>query len=128
VPTRLSLYLHLLLDVLERRYRTAQDTVARSHWQMIWLLAQGSTSAQVAVVTGDTINGVRRIAQRDNPHGPEGLGDRRHRHPGRLGRLSAAPRATRVAALEPPPPDGGVWTGPKAAAWMAAMLGHRVHA
>jgi transposase len=128
MPKRLSIYPHLTLDALERRYRTAKDTVARSHWQMIWLLAQGNPSAQVAVVTGYTINWVRSIAQRYNQHGPEGLGDRRHRNPGRLGLLSAAQRATLVAALEHPPPDGGVWTGPKAAAWMAAMLGHRVHA
>jgi hypothetical protein len=35
--------------------------------------------------------------------------------------------AALAAALKHPPPDGGVWTGPKAAAWMAATRGHRVH-
>jgi transposase len=38
-----------------------------------------------------------------------------------------AQREALVAALAPPPPDGGVWTGPKAAAWMTATLGRHVH-
>ena len=36
-------------------------------------------------------------------------------------------RAALAAALTHAPPDGGVWTGPKAAAWMSEMLGHAVH-
>ena len=30
------------------------------------------------------------------------------------------------AALTAPPGDGGLWTGPKVAAWMAARLGRKV--
>jgi transposase len=127
MPKRLSIQPHLAHDELERRYRTAKEPVSRSHWQMIWLLAQGHPSAQVAAVTGYTANWVRTVAQRYNQHGPAGLGDRRHRNPGAAGLLSAPQRAALAAALAQPPPDGGVWTGPKAAAWMAAMLGHRVH-
>jgi transposase len=127
MPKRLSIYPHLSLDALQRRYRSANEPVGRSHWQMIWLLARGLPSEQVAVVTGYTVNWVRTLAQRYNQHGPAGLGDRRHRNPGRLGLLSAAQRAALAAALEHPPSDGGVWTGPKAAAWMAVTLGHHVH-
>jgi transposase len=128
MPKRLSIHPHLSTDELERRYRAAQSPVARSHWQIVWLLAQGLPSARVAAVTGYTVNWVRTIAQRFNQDGPAGLGDRRHRNPGRVGLLSAAQRAALAAALRQPPADGGVWTGPKAAAWMATVLGHRVHA
>ena len=127
MPRQLSLQPHLALETLERRYRAARDPVARSHWQIIWLLARGMASAQVAAVTGYTINWVRTIAQRYNQHGPVGLEDRRHRNPGRGGLLTASQRAALAAALRQPPPEGGVWTGPKAAAWMAARLGRRVH-
>jgi transposase len=127
MPKRLSIQAHLDVDELERHYRRAKDPVARSHWHIIWLLAQGLASAQVAVVTGYTVNWIRTLARRYNQLGPAGLEDRRHRNPGATGLLSAAQRAALAAALAQPPPDGGVWTGPKAAAWMAAKLGRRVH-
>lgn len=101
--------------------------MARSHWQVIWLLAQGRPSAQVAAVSGYTVNWIRTIARRYNQRGAAGLEDRRHHNPGATGLLSPAQRAGLAAALTHPPPDGGVWTGPKAAAWMSAMLGHAVH-
>jgi transposase len=101
--------------------------VVRGHWQVIWLLAQGLPAMQVAAVTSYTVNWIRTIARRYNQQGPAGVEDRRHRNPGAVGLLSAAQRAALAAALEQPPPDGGVWTGPKAAAWMAATLGCYVH-
>ena len=36
-------------------------------------------------------------------------------------------RHARQRHLDQPPPDGGLWTGPKIAAWMAATLGRPVH-
>jgi transposase len=127
MPKRLSIQPHLALDALERRYRTAKDPVARSHWQVIWLLAQGLPSERVAAVTGYTANWVRTIAQRYKQHGPVGLGDRRHRNPGSSGLLSAAQYTALASALDQAPPDGGLWTGPKVAAWMAARLGRPVY-
>jgi transposase len=127
MPKRLSIQAHLAVDALALHYRRAKDPVARSHWQVIWLLAQGLPSAQVAAVTGYTVNWIRTIARRYNQRGTAGLEDRRHRNPGATGLLSAAQRAALAAALQQPPADGGVWTGPKAAAWMTAMLGRRVH-
>ena len=46
---------HLAVDEVAIRYRRAQDPVVRSHWQVIWLLAQGLPSAQVAAVTSYTV-------------------------------------------------------------------------
>ena len=127
MPTRLSIQAHLGVDELEAHYRRAKDPVARSHGQVIWLLARGLPSAQVAAVTGYTVNWIRTIARRYNQCGPAGLEDRRHRNPGAIGLLSTAQRTALAVALTRPPPDGGVWTGPKAAAWMSATLGHAVH-
>jgi Winged helix-turn helix len=80
--------------------------VARSHWQIIWLLAQELTSAQVAAVPGYTGNWIRTLARRYNQQGPAGGEDRRHRNPGAGGLLSAAQRAALAAALGQPPPAG----------------------
>jgi transposase len=127
MPKRFSLPPHVALHELERRDRTAKDPVARSYWQMVWLLAQGQSAERVAAVTGDTATWVRTMAQRYNQPGPAGLGDRRHRNPGAAGLLSAAQQAELARVLEPPSPDGGSWTGPKVAAWMAAVLGRPIH-
>ena len=54
MPKPLSLQTHLTLHKLETRYRRAKDPVVRSHWHVIWLLAQGGASAQVAAITGYT--------------------------------------------------------------------------
>ena len=123
MPKQLVLQPHLALDELERRYRTANDPVARSHWQTVWLRAQGQPAAWVAAVTGYTANWVRTMTQRYNRHGPAGLSDRRHRHPGAAGLLPAAQQAELARGVDPPSPDGGIWTGPKVATWMAAILG-----
>jgi hypothetical protein len=36
---RLAVKPHLTLEEIEQQYRTAKDPVARSHWQIVWLLA-----------------------------------------------------------------------------------------
>jgi len=83
---------------LEQQYRTAKGPIARSPWQMIWLLAQGLASALVAAVTGYMANWVRTSAPCDNQHGPTGLGNRRHHHPASAGPLSAAQRTALAGA------------------------------
>ena len=55
---------HRAVDALEQRYRRATDPVARSQWQMVWLLAGGMPTAEVARVTGYSVNWVRAIAKR----------------------------------------------------------------
>lgn len=124
---RLKLSNHLALDELERRYRQASDPVARSHWQILWLLGQGRQTAEIASVTGYSLGWIRTIVGRYNADGPSGVGDRRHDNPGQAPLLSDALRAELEKALEQPHPDGGLWTGPKVAQWMSEKLGRRVH-
>jgi transposase len=128
MPKRLSIQPHLTHEDLERRYRAAKDPVARSHWPMVWLLAQGTPSEQVAAVTGYSLKWLRTLVQRYNQQGPGVLGDRRRRNPGSMGLLSPDQRTALANALNQPPPDGGLWTGPKVAAWMAATLRRPVYA
>jgi Winged helix-turn helix len=40
--------------------------------------------------------------------------------------LSEEDEAALRAALAAPPADGGLWSGPKVAAWMSARLGRKV--
>jgi transposase len=118
----LKLPAHLPVDELERRYRRARDPVERSHFQIVWLVATGTPTAEVARVTGYSVTWVREIAGRYRAGGPAALGDRRHANPGAAPLLDAAQRARLREALGGPAPDGGLWTGRKVAAWMGDML------
>ena len=127
MPRHLTLLPHLSVDELYTRYRAATEPVARSHWQIIWLLAQHTPTAQVAATTGYSIPWVRSLAHRYNHHGPASLGDRRHSNPGNALLLSAELQAQLATLLDGPAPDGGVWSGPKVAAWMSQQLGRSIH-
>ena len=64
MPKRISIRADLRTDELEQRYRQASDPVARSQWQIVWLLAQGQTSEEVEETTGSSLTGIRTSARR----------------------------------------------------------------
>ena len=114
---------HLSLRRLEARYRAAQDATEARHLQAIWLLAQGRTVLEVAEVLALVPRWVTQLAARPNAVGPEALGDQR-RHNGRTASLLTPELLAALAErLKRPPEDGGLWSGPKVAAWMARHLG-----
>lgn len=118
---------HLSVDALHTRYRHAHDPVTRSHWHIIWLVAQGHRIPEVATLVGYSPNWVREIVRRYNAAGPDAVGDQRAAHRGgNPPLLSPALREALAAALEGPAPDGGVWTCHAVAAWMADRLGRPV--
>jgi transposase len=130
MPKRLQLSPHTSTEELEHRYRKAKDPVERSHHQIVWLLSEGRTTEEVCEVTGYSSGWVRQIARRYNERGVEGLGDRRHGNPGAKERalLDEVGEAELQAALQGPPPGGGMWSGPKVARWIAQRNGlEKVH-
>jgi transposase len=100
--------------------------VARSHWQIVWLLAQGEPSERVAAVTGDSLTGVRTVARRSNAAGEQGIGDRRHAKRGGTRRLTPEQEAALDPALAGAAPGGGRWTAAKVAAGMSQQIGRPV--
>src|SRR5919202_6937859 len=114
---------HLSPAELGQRYRAARSPVERSHLQIVWLLSQGRSEREVARVAGYGRRWIAEIARRYNADGPEGLGDRRRANAGARPLLGAEDEAALRAALAAPPADGGLWTGPKVAAWIGAPLG-----
>src|SRR5712691_8875496 len=118
---------HLSLEEVEARYRKAKDAVERSHWQIIWLLAQGKTTKEIQEFTGYCLAWIRAIAHRYNQGGPPALGDRRHNNPGGSFLLSPKQQAQLEQALEGPAPDGGLLTGRQVARWILVQTGRKVH-
>jgi len=126
MPRCLTVAPHRAVSELEARYRTCRTIVERSHWHMLWLVAQGHHVPAVARLTGYSVPWVRTVVHRYNAEGPAGTGDRRQHSAGHPPLLSPARRAELQAALAGAAPDGGLWTCGKVAAWMAEQLGRPV--
>lgn len=91
--------------------------------QTIWLLAQGHTVAEVSEMMAFGVRWVEQLLARYNAEGPEALGDRRRGNGAPATILKPELLDALRHRLREPPPDGGLWTSPKVAAWMAGELG-----
>jgi transposase len=127
MPRRIQITPHLSLEELERRYRHAGDGIERSHYQIIWLLAQGRTPAEVADSVGYSRNWIYELVRGYNRYGPEYLGDKRQDNPGQPPLLNDIQKAQLWQTLQQPPEDGSRWDGPKVAQWMSEVLGRPIH-
>lgn len=125
MPKTIKLEAHLSQEDLEHRYRKAHDPVARSHYQILWLIGEGRTTSEVMEVTGYSRGWIQQLARRYNRYGPEALGDRRHRNPGARDRalLTADQREELARALRESPPDGGMWNSRKVGEWIEKRTG-----
>jgi transposase len=117
---------HLSTEELQQRYREASHPSEKMHWQVLWLIAEGKTAAEVAEVTSYSLNWVRELVTRFNREGPEAVRDGRRHHSGRRPLLSPEQLAELPAVLEGQAPRGGLWSGPDVAHWMSAKLGRAV--
>ncbi len=99
--------------------------MTRSQWQMLWLLANGTATAEVAQVTGYTVRWVQEVARRYRA-GPAAIRDRRHGNPGAAPLLDAAQQEQLRLALGGPAPDGGLWTGRHVSHWIGRITGRPV--
>jgi transposase len=116
---------HLRAAELEGRYETAADPIAKSHFHALWLLSQGYEMDEVAELLSFSTRWVRILIKRYNEGGPDRLGDQRARNgtePTILTQDALAALKERVKSL---PDDGGQWTGPKIARWLATFHGRK---
>lgn len=110
---------HLSVEALALRYKTASEPIAKTHFHAVWLLASGYSVEQVAKLLSFSTRWVKALAKRYNEGGPEQLGDLRARN-------GTEPKILTPDALEglkqrvkTAPDDGGLWSGPKVARWLA---------
>src|SRR3954464_14191417 len=114
---------HLSVSALEQQDRSCTDVTAARHLQTIWLLAKGHAIAEVAATVSYAPRWGERLLARYNAQGPQALGDLRRRSGRSASVLTPALLEKLKARLLEPPPEGGLWTSPKVAAWMAGELG-----
>ena len=124
---RLKIAGHLDIETLEKRYRDSQDGIERSHWQILWLLANGHPSEAVAEVAGYSVKWIRLLAQRYNAEGEAAVGDQRQHNPGAQGKLSRTQKQQLSAWLSEAAARGEPVSGRAVAEWMSKTLGESVH-
>lgn len=123
---RVTVQTELTTEELHDRYRSATNAVERTHWHILWLMKEGHPPDEIAFMLGYTARWVRTIVQRWNKAGEQGMRDQRLTLPGAPCLLTAEQQKELDQALDQPPADGGLWSGPKVAAWMQERLGRPV--
>ena len=126
--TRLSLESHFSETELKARYLRCSDAVAKTHWQVIWLLSRSDkrySAEAVGDLVGFSADWVRKLIRRYNAQGAVGLGDHRQQN-GAILRLSSADQTALKESLGSRPSDGGLWSGPKVARWIWQRCGFSV--
>ena len=124
--TRLPIVPHLTPDEIYRRYRACRTGVEKTHWHLIWLMTRPErplVPAQAAAAVGLSAVWARAVLTRWNADGPAGLTDRRNGTCGGRSKLTTDQQIDLWAALQQPPPDGGLWTGPKVARYAHDRFG-----
>lgn len=119
------LHPHLAPDELAQRARQAPDTTEARRWQLLRLIADQHTIQQAARLVGLSYSYARTVLRRYNQHGPAAMRNRSrdHQPPPPRALLSPAQQAELAQALEGLAPDGGLWSGPKVAAWIQKRTG-----
>ena len=99
MPKRISIIPYLTIDELEQRYRQTTDGIERSHYQIIWLLAQGRPTEEVVAVTGYSRDWIYELVRSYNRSGVAALGDLRRHNPGGVPKLNDVQQAQLLQAL-----------------------------
>lgn len=125
---QIRLVAHHTVKELEQQYRRASEGIERSHWQVIWLLAQGHPAVKVAAMTGYSAYWIGQLARRYNALGAEAL--RNHRHVSRPSPRALLPAGADLEALREavsgPAPAGDVWNQRTVANWLSVRAGRPV--
>ena len=114
---------HLSNIELETRYEAAADPVAKSHFHALWLLSCGYEVEEVAEILSFSPRWVRALIKRYNEGGAEVLGDQCIHNGTKPTILTPEALAALKQRIKMPPDDGGLWTGPKIARWLAKFHG-----
>lgn len=128
MPRRITLKPHLTTDELYRRYRACRHPQEKLRWRALYLICGGEFANHAARRVGRSSGWITALARRYNERGAEAVPDARGEvMPGRRPRLDAEAAQALDLALRSEPADGGLWTAPKVARWIAERTGAQVN-
>lgn len=116
---------HLSEDELKERYRNAKDSIESRRYHLVLLVKQKWSLKKAAQAVGLNYDYAQDILKGYNQDGPEALRNRLkdNRPKPSLALLSLQQQQALRERLQAPPDDGGIWTGPKVAEWIAKETG-----
>lgn len=118
---------HLQSEELKARYQRSTDPVESRRWHLLWLVSQQWYLLDAAASVGVSYSYARKVISAYNRDGVATMTNRRRgRQMTSRALLNAEQQAEVDHALQSPSPDGGLWSGPKVAQWIAQKTG-RAH-
>lgn len=128
MPRRITLKPHLTTAELYRRYRACRQPQEKLRWRALYLISGGELANHAARRVGRSSGWVTALARRYNERGVKAVPDARGEvAPGRRPRLDVEAAQALDLALRSEPADGGLWTAPKVARWIAERTGTSVN-
>lgn len=128
MPRRVKIENHLSAKDIEKNYRQSTRPTERTNWHVIWLFARGKKTEEISDFLGISEHWARQILLKYNRQGPQSMQDqRRNNKGGNPPLLNDAQIQELREVLKEPPPDGGLWSGPKVAKWMSQKIGREVN-
>ena len=125
MPLKAHLEPYLTLEEIKLRYQKAQDTTEARRWHLLQLVAQQWTIKQAAQIVGLNYDYAKEVVRRYNREGPTAVRNRNkdRQSPPRKSLLTPEQQQELQQILQEPAPDGGAWSGPKVADWIAQKIG-----
>ena len=128
MPRRITLKPHQTTDELYRRYRACRQPQEKLRWRALYLISRGEFANHAARRVGRSSGWITALARRYNERGVKAVPDARGEvAPGRRPRLDSEAARSLDLALRSEPADGGLWTAPKVAHWIAERTGEAVN-
>jgi transposase len=128
MPYQIKIKPHLSTSELKKRYLKCKDAKEARRWHALWLISDGMSAEAAARVVGFNPVWVRRFLCRYNDQGPDAILDGHKLNPGgERTRLNDKQQLKLLKALQSPPSDAGLWSGPKVAAWIERETGKPAH-
>lgn len=126
MPAARSLAAHLTEAEIQARYLSGSGGLEQIRWHAILLKCQGYAHQDIARITQRKRKWVGEMIRRYNAGGPEALRDRRQEN-GSEPVLTDAEQDQLWQAVQHPPPDQGLWTGPKVVRWVNQQFGKSIN-
>jgi transposase len=127
MPRTAHLEPHLTSEQLEAKFKTTNDAREAHRWEFLWLVSLKHHLDFAASVAGCSYSNARNILKKYNQHGPTSVSDQRKTRTltSRPPLLDQTQRQKLFDALQQPHSDGGLWNGPKVAAWIEQETGRK---
>lgn len=125
MPPKACLQPYLSCEELKNRYRQAQDTTEARRWHLLLLISQQWSIKRASQIVGINYDYAKEILGRYNREGPTAMRNRnKDRQPPPAKSLLSPSQIEELSqVLKSPPADGGKWSGPKVAKWIAEKTG-----